>query len=100
MAELKITIGAVVEEPGSSLANKTGSWRSGKKPVRNKEKCIKCMRCWLFCPDNAISENIETNYDYCKGCGICAAECPVKCIDMVTEDMDTKCEMQPKKSKK
>jgi Pyruvate/2-oxoacid:ferredoxin oxidoreductase delta subunit len=25
------------------------------------------------------------NYDYCKGCGICAEECPVKCIAMVEE---------------
>jgi pyruvate ferredoxin oxidoreductase delta subunit len=100
MAGMKITTGAVIEEPGSSVINKTGSWRSGKKPLRNKAKCIKCMRCWLVCPDNAINENIETNYDYCKGCGICATECPVKCIDMVTEDMDKKCEIQPKKSKK
>ena len=25
------------------------------------------------------------NYDYCKGCGICAEECPTKCIAMVEE---------------
>ncbi|MFP3483271.1 MAG: 4Fe-4S binding protein, partial [Caldivirga sp.] len=25
------------------------------------------------------------NYDYCKGCGICANECPVKAIKMVPE---------------
>jgi pyruvate ferredoxin oxidoreductase delta subunit len=100
MTELKITTGAVIEEPGSSVINKTGSWRSGKKPVRNKEKCIKCMRCWLVCPDNAIGEDIKTNYDFCKGCGICAAECPVKCIDMIDADIGSKCEIQPKKSKK
>lgn len=23
-----------------------------------------------------LSESIEINYDYCKGCGICAEECP------------------------
>jgi Pyruvate/2-oxoacid:ferredoxin oxidoreductase delta subunit len=27
----------------------------------------------------------ETNYDYCKGCGLCAEECPVKCIKMEIE---------------
>jgi pyruvate ferredoxin oxidoreductase delta subunit len=43
------------------------------------------MRCWLVCPDNAINEKIETDYNYCKGCGLCARECPVKCIDMVEE---------------
>jgi len=25
----------------------------------------------------------EPNLDYCKGCGICAKECPVQCIEMV-----------------
>ena len=96
--DLKITVGAVVEEPGSSTANRTGNWRTGKKPLRDPDKCIKCMRCWLVCPDNAIDENINTNYDFCKGCGICARECPVKCIDMVDEDKET-CAVKPKRDK-
>jgi len=25
------------------------------------------------------------DYDYCKGCGICANECPTKAIEMVRE---------------
>jgi len=86
--ELKFNIGAVITEPGSSTQNKTGSWRS-LKPVVEKEKCIKCGRCWQFCPDNAINmgkEGAFVNYDYCKGCGICAMECPVKCIKMEKEE--------------
>jgi len=27
----------------------------------------------------------DFDLDYCKGCGMCAAECPVKDIDMVPE---------------
>lgn len=67
----------------------TGDWRT-LKPVRDKEKCNKCLTCYMFCPDGAVTWNLETedigfNYDYCKGCGICAAECPKKAIEMVLE---------------
>jgi len=27
----------------------------------------------------------EIDYDYCKGCGICANECPKKAIEMIIE---------------
>jgi len=85
---MKLNIGAVITEPGSSVKNKTAGWRS-MRPVIEKEKCIKCGRCWLFCPDAAIVMDKEgkstVNYDYCKGCGICAQTCPVKCIIMEKE---------------
>jgi pyruvate ferredoxin oxidoreductase delta subunit len=29
----------------------------------------------------------DTNFDYCKGCGICAAECPTSCIKMIPEEV-------------
>jgi 2-oxoacid:acceptor oxidoreductase delta subunit (pyruvate/2-ketoisovalerate family) len=32
-----------------------------------------------------IDEKANIDYDYCKGCGICANECPVKAIDMRRE---------------
>jgi Pyruvate/2-oxoacid:ferredoxin oxidoreductase delta subunit len=43
-----------------------------------------------MCPDNAVikptnGEGFRINYEYCKGCGICAAECPCGAIDMVPE---------------
>jgi 2-oxoisovalerate ferredoxin oxidoreductase delta subunit len=46
----------------------------------------------MFCPDSAIKiENdkvVGIDYDYCKGCGICAQECPkkVQAIVMVKEE--------------
>jgi Pyruvate/2-oxoacid:ferredoxin oxidoreductase delta subunit len=27
----------------------------------------------------------EADLEYCKGCGICAEECPTKAIEMITE---------------
>ena len=39
-------------------------------------------------PSEAVivpGNRFEFNYDYCKGCGICAAECPCGAIDMVPE---------------
>jgi Pyruvate/2-oxoacid:ferredoxin oxidoreductase delta subunit len=42
------------------------------------------------CPDNAVKKTgighgYEIDYDYCKGCGICVAECPCGSITMVPE---------------
>ena len=85
----KISVGAVIDKPGSTIKNKTGGWRSFK-PIIDQKKCIKCGICWTFCPDNAIRKNkkgeFEVNYDYCKGCGICAKECPAKAIMMKKEE--------------
>ena len=82
---LTISKAAVITEPGNTTRNKTGNWRS-QRPVRDESKCTKCHLCWLTCPDNAISEDIKFNYDYCKGCGICARQCLVKCIAMQPEE--------------
>jgi pyruvate ferredoxin oxidoreductase delta subunit len=44
--------------------------------------------CETFCPENAIAlkeESVTVDYDYCKGCGICAHECRVSAIGMVKE---------------
>ncbi len=52
--------------------------------------CFECDNCYGVCPDNAViklgtGKRFAFNYDYCKGCGICAAECPCGAIDMVPE---------------
>lgn len=47
--------------------------------------CFECDNCWHFCPDAAVIKktgSYEIDYDYCKGCGICAQECPCGHIDM------------------
>ena len=52
--------------------------------------CFECDNCYGVCPDNAVIKlgeglRFRFNYDYCKGCGVCAAECPCGAIDMVPE---------------
>ena len=54
--------------------------------------CFGCDNCYGACPDNAVIKtgpggpgDYEIDYDYCKGCGICAAECPCGAITMVPE---------------
>jgi len=50
--------------------------------------CPKCDNCYIFCPDAAIHRSLEPSKNYiidikhCKGCGICAAECPRFCIEL------------------
>ena len=67
---------------------KTGSWRVFK-PILDKEKCTKCLRCWIFCPEGSIKKekdgSVSIDYEYCKGCGICAVECKAKAITMERE---------------
>lgn len=76
----------IIVEPGSSLNNKTGNWKTFE-PLVDFKKCIHCMRCVMYCPDICIptknDKRLDTNMDYCKGCGICAEVCPVKAINMV-----------------
>ncbi len=52
--------------------------------------CFECDNCYGVCPDNAViklgpGKRFEFNYDFCKGCGLCAAECPCGAINMVPE---------------
>lgn len=52
--------------------------------------CFECDNCYAVCPDNAViklgaGNRFAFNYDYCKGCGLCAEECPCGAIDMVKE---------------
>jgi len=78
---------ATITEPGSSLKYKTGDWRAFK-PVVDERKCVNCLICWIYCPDGAIVRQekwVAINYDYCKGCGICAQECPKQAIKMEEE---------------
>jgi pyruvate ferredoxin oxidoreductase delta subunit len=83
----QLTRGGMVVQPGSAREFLTGDWKT-KKPVLQESKCTNCLFCWIWCPEPAIHRGAKTisfDYNYCKGCGICAVECPVKAITMVEE---------------
>jgi len=79
---------ASVQKPIIGEAGKTGTW-SDLKPFLDVNKCIpaksgkpSCFNCWLYCPEACVTRSIPPKIDnnYCKGCGICMEECPVKAI--------------------
>ncbi len=58
--------------------------------------CFDCDNCFGVCPDNAVlklagqerdaaGRGYAIDYDFCKGCGICGAECPCGAIEMVPD---------------
>ena len=54
--------------------------------------CNTCELCLIFCPDLAITlradgKGFDIDYDYCKGCGVCNAECPRGAMDMTREGL-------------
>ncbi|WP_294703691.1 ATP-binding protein [uncultured Fusobacterium sp.] len=48
-----------------------------KKAVMDKEKCIRCNKCYEFCKFEAID-----NLQKCEGCGVCEYICPVGAIQL------------------
>lgn len=51
-------------------------------------RCNNCDNCWVYCPDAVISRvagKYEIDYDYCKGCTLCAAVCPRGAISIIEE---------------
>jgi 2-oxoacid:acceptor oxidoreductase delta subunit (pyruvate/2-ketoisovalerate family) len=69
------------------LVTKNAGWRS-QKPVINKDKCVGCLQCYLYCPDGVIfpkEKIVDIDYDFCKGCGICKKICRIGAIEMEAE---------------
>lgn len=70
------------------LLDKNAGWRN-VRPVINQNKCVKCYQCYIVCPDGVIykeNDNMTVDYDFCKGCGICAFECKLNAIQMIPEE--------------
>ncbi|NPV80920.1 MAG: 4Fe-4S binding protein [Firmicutes bacterium] len=82
--------GGLILDAGNALDYETGDWRT-YRPVWHPDRCINCFLCWVYCPDSAIEVKdgkvVGIDYKHCKGCGICANECPpkVRAIQMLLE---------------
>ncbi|UCD67885.1 MAG: 2-oxoacid:acceptor oxidoreductase family protein [Betaproteobacteria bacterium] len=73
----------------TSIEVRTGLWRT-LRPVIDHDRCNRCWWvCSTFCPDGAINVDTEgrpqIDYDHCKGCMICVAQCPPHAIRAISE---------------
>jgi len=82
----------------NSFTASVADWRL-IKPVYNKDYCIDCQFCWIYCPDISIisrdKKMIGVDMDHCKGCGICVEVCPTnpKSLLMFPEQADEETEI-------
>lgn len=78
----------LILEAGNATKYNTGSWRA-LCPVRDEGKCVNCLTCWVYCPDSSVivkdNKIVGIDLEHCKGCGICAKQCPKQCIEMIPE---------------
>jgi pyruvate ferredoxin oxidoreductase delta subunit len=77
----------------NSFTASVADWRI-EKPLFNKDYCIDCQFCWVYCPDMSIisrdKKMVGIDFDHCKGCGICVQVCPTnpKSLLMFPEQHD------------
>jgi len=95
---------ARVVQPRLLVEERTGSFNeidmriSANLAIREASRCFncglcnQCDNCYIFCPDVAVirgrnMEDRHINFDYCKGCGLCAAECPRNAVTLEREGL-------------
>jgi len=91
----------------NSYAASVADWRS-MKPIFNRDYCIDCQYCWVFCPDTAIIARdkvmVGIDYEHCKGCSICSEVCPTNPKSLLMykerEDLEEALSAWPEKQKK
>ena len=91
----------------NSYTATVASWRV-IKPVYNRDVCIDCQNCWVWCPDTSIisrdKQMLGIDYDHCKGCGVCVEVCPTNPKSLLmfieAEDNEEALAKWPEKKKK
>jgi len=91
----------------NSYTATVASWRV-IKPVYNRDICIDCQNCWVWCPDTSIisrdKQMLGIDYDHCKGCGVCVEVCPTNPKSLLmfieAEDNEEALAKWPEKKKK
>jgi pyruvate ferredoxin oxidoreductase gamma subunit len=78
-----------IHAAATSVMVRTGLWRSFL-PVIDYDRCSRCWWvCSTFCPDGAINVledgRPQIDYEHCKGCMVCVAQCPPHAISAVPE---------------
>jgi pyruvate ferredoxin oxidoreductase gamma subunit len=78
-----------IHAAATSIEVPTGLWRV-QRPVLDASRCKRCWWvCSEACPDSAIAVAADglpaIDYDHCKGCLICVAQCPSHAIETVLE---------------
>lgn len=73
----------------TSLRVPTGLWRP-LRPVIDYDRCNCCWwACSEYCPDGAITVAAygtpSIDYEHCKGCLICVAQCPPHAMSAIPE---------------
>lgn len=90
LAENVVTVDCDVDAPnlylyyqGNEL--KKGDFYCSKKAVIDKDMCLYCGKCQLYCNFEAIDENININPYKCEGCGMCVLVCNENAIKLKDE---------------
>ena len=78
-----------IHAAATSVQVRTGLWRT-MRPIIDYDKCNKCWWvCSSYCPDGCIAVSDDgvpdIDYDHCKGCLVCVAQCPPHAIAAIPE---------------
>jgi pyruvate ferredoxin oxidoreductase delta subunit len=90
----------------NSYTATVASWRV-IKPIYNRDICIDCQNCWVWCPDSSIisrdKQMLGIDYDHCKGCQVCVEVCPTNPKSLLmfveAEEIETALAQWPEKKK-